>query len=321
MFFIDSKSSNQQRTSDDHILFDSLGASSDNAILSSSSSAAVVATPSSSASFSIAANSVSEDGFISVGKAVPPQLAVGDGEKSDPSRKLQHNVDVRSRIYFSADPKSIIASSSKNRVKESGNISKTISSSSSSSSPASKEDLLVASLLDDKSSSGNSRVSDALSKSVITDDFGRREAIPSSKQSRREKKKAHLAEKESSKGAKWFHMKRAEMTEEEKRDLKLLKMRKALDPKTFYKGDDMKGLPRFFQKGTVVESKAEFYSSRIPKKQRKQTLADELLADSKFVEYGSAKMEERKKFDEDRKKRMRQKKHLQRMTAKKKGKK
>ena len=57
-------------------------------------------------------------------------------------------------------------------------------------------------------------------------------------------------------------MKRAEMTEEEKRDLKILKMRKPLDPKTFYKGDDMKGLPRFFQKGTVVESKAEFYSSR-----------------------------------------------------------
>ena len=58
-------------------------------------------------------------------------------------------------------------------------------------------------------------------------------------------------------------MKRAEMTDEEKRDLKILKMRKALDPKTFYKGDDMKGLPRFFQKGTVVESKAEFYSSRL----------------------------------------------------------
>ena len=57
-------------------------------------------------------------------------------------------------------------------------------------------------------------------------------------------------------------MQRAEMTDEEKRDLKILKMRKALDPKTFYKGDDMKGLPRFFQKGTVVESKAEFYSSR-----------------------------------------------------------
>ena len=50
-------------------------------------------------------------------------------------------------------------------------------------------------------------------------------------------------------------------------------------------------------------------------------MADELMADAKFVEYGSAKMEERKKFDEDRKKRMRQKKHLQRMTAKKKGKK
>ena len=71
----------------------------------------------------------------------------------------------------------------------------------------------------------------------------------------------------------------------------------------------------------VFPTSSFLFPLRIPKKQRKQTLADELLADAKFVEYGTAKVEVRKKFDEDRKKRMRQKKHLQRMTAKKKGKK
>jgi len=302
LFFIDSSSAKD--SSADQILFDS----------HSSSSGAVdsATTPS------------IDESFLSVEKELPPQLAVSGKKAVDPStRKLQHDIDIRSKIYFNADTTSLLSHSSKNRILSGLGISKSeTSSSSSASSSSSKADQLVASLLDDSSSSGgDSRVRQALSKSVITEDFGRREAVPSSQQSRRERKKAHAAEKESSKGAKWFNMKHAEMTDEEKRDLKILKMRKALDPKTFYKGDDMKGLPRFFQKGTVVESKAEFYSSRIPKKQRKQTLADELMADAKFVEYGSAKMEERKKFDEDRKKRMRQKKHLQRMTAKKKGKK
>lgn len=312
LFFIDSSATAVDKAPSDPILFDSLGNDVD------------ADPPSSTSSSAAKPNSAVVDDFISVKKPVAPQLAVNQNRtESDPSRKLHHDIDVKNKIYFRSDPKSLVAPLSKNRGKETGDSSNVgaKSSSISSSSSKSKADLLVASLLDDNKGPGDSRLSQALSKSVITDDFGRQDSVPSSKQSRRDKKKAHLAAKESSKGAKWFDMKRAEMTDEEKRDLKILKMRKALDPKTFYKGDDMKGLPRFFQKGTVVESKAEFYSSRIPKKQRKQTLADELLADSKFVDYGSAKMEERKKFDEDRKKRMRQKKHLQRMTAKKKGKK
>ena len=34
--------------------------------------------------------------------------------------------------------------------------------------------------------------------------------------------------------------------------------------------------------GTIVETSADFYSSRIPKKQRKKTLVDELLEDADF---------------------------------------
>lgn len=33
------------------------------------------------------------------------------------------------------------------------------------------------------------------------------------------------------------------------------------------------------QLGTVIEGRTEFFSGRIPKKQRKQTLVDEILAD------------------------------------------
>jgi len=37
-----------------------------------------------------------------------------------------------------------------------------------------------------------------------------------------------------------------------------------------------------FQLGTVVESSADFYHSRVPKKQRKSNMVNELLADAEF---------------------------------------
>ena len=153
LFFVDSKSASDNQTTGAHILFESMEVSDE----------------------TFESPSVAEDdAFISVGKVVPPQLAVGAKQTADSnkSRKLQHNVDVRSRIYFSADPKSLIASSSKNRIKQSGKASNSDPSSPSSSAP-SKADLLIASLLDgESSSSGNSRVKEALSKSIVTDDFG-----------------------------------------------------------------------------------------------------------------------------------------------------
>ena len=38
-----------------------------------------------------------------------------------------------------------------------------------------------------------------------------------------------------------------------------------------------------------MDNAADFYSSRIPKKERKQTLADELLADAQFQKYRKRK--------------------------------
>lgn len=36
------------------------------------------------------------------------------------------------------------------------------------------------------------------------------------------------------------------------------------------------------QVGTVVDNAADFYHSRIPKKERKRTIVEELLADAEF---------------------------------------
>lgn len=49
------------------------------------------------------------------------------------------------------------------------------------------------------------------------------------------------------KGTNWFNMPAPEMTNEIKNDLLVLKMRSALHPKQFYKRNDRKVLPKYFQ--------------------------------------------------------------------------
>lgn len=54
-------------------------------------------------------------------------------------------------------------------------------------------------------------------------------------------------EREKTKGGKWFNMPATEITDERKYDLSLLQMRKSLDPKRFYKANDLKTAPKYFQ--------------------------------------------------------------------------
>lgn len=62
-------------------------------------------------------------------------------------------------------------------------------------------------------------------------------------------------------GKQWFDLPAQQLTDETRRDLKLLQLRGTFDPKRFYKSSDhKKGLPKFFQIGTVVEASADFYS-------------------------------------------------------------
>jgi hypothetical protein len=83
----------------------------------------------------------------------------------------------------------------------------------------------------------------------------------------------------SAKGAAWFELPATPITDEVKADLRILRLRSAFDPKSFYKKDDSSKFPSRFQMGTVVESAADFYSGRLTNKQRKRTLTEEVMAD------------------------------------------
>lgn len=95
-------------------------------------------------------------------------------------------------------------------------------------------------------------------------------------------------------GEKWFNMPAQTITPELQKDLQLLKLRAALDPKRHYKKGDSKSktLPKYFQVGTVVDSPLDFFSGRLTKKERKATLADELLSDQNLASYRKRKVRE-----------------------------
>ncbi|KZF21206.1 Fcf2-domain-containing protein [Xylona heveae TC161] len=92
--------------------------------------------------------------------------------------------------------------------------------------------------------------------------------------------KAKLQEKKKADaGGAWFNMPKTNVTPELKQDLQLLQMRSVLDPKRHYKKDSSRNkVPEFSQVGTIIEGPTEFYSSRLSNKERKQTLAGEILA-------------------------------------------
>ncbi|KAK3087259.1 hypothetical protein FSP39_003718 [Pinctada imbricata] len=133
------------------------------------------------------------------------------------------------------------------------------------------------------------RDDEIMKKSVITPDFEKNFSVTPYHESLRQQKKQQKAEREKTKGKGWYNMPAPEMTEERKNDLQVLQMRKALDPKRFYKRLDIKALPKYFQFGKVVENSADFYHSRIPKKQRKSNMVQELLADAEFRKYNKRK--------------------------------
>ena len=88
-----------------------------------------------------------------------------------------------------------------------------------------------------------------------------------------------MQEKKATAGSDWFNLPRTDLTPELKRDLQLLKMRNVLDPKRHYKKENAKtNAPEFSQVGTIIEGPTEFYSSRIPNRERKNTFVDEVLA-------------------------------------------
>jgi hypothetical protein len=98
---------------------------------------------------------------------------------------------------------------------------------------------------------------------------------------KRKLKRMRKEERDKTKGSAWFNMGAPEMTDERKNDLEALRLRGALDTKRFYKRNNITTRPKYFQVGRIVESPADFYHSRTPKKQRKNTLAEEMVAEAR----------------------------------------
>ena len=77
------------------------------------------------------------------------------------------------------------------------------------------------------------------------------------------------------KSKEWFALPKVELTDDVKRDLLIIKNRKYLDPKRFYRGEKWE-IPENFQIGEIVEGVGE-YGGKFKRKSRGQTLVDELL--------------------------------------------
>ncbi|GBG86234.1 hypothetical protein CBR_g41139 [Chara braunii] len=98
-------------------------------------------------------------------------------------------------------------------------------------------------------------------------------------------------------GSKWFDLPAPQLTPELRRELQLIRLRAVIDPKRHYKttNDKREPYPTYFQIGKVIEGPTEFYSSRLTKKQRKQTMAEEILADEAVTAYRKRKFQELQK--------------------------
>jgi len=106
-------------------------------------------------------------------------------------------------------------------------------------------------------------------------------------------------ERSKSKGKNWFNLPATEVTDEVKNELEIVQMRSVLDPQHFYKKNDLKVLPKYFQIGKVLPSPLDYYNERDTRKTKRKTLVDELMEDAQFQRFNKRKyaeiMEEKKK--------------------------
>lgn len=135
-------------------------------------------------------------------------------------------------------------------------------------------------------------VEKVLEKTAIKPGFEQQETVPRYNIGDKRLRLLRRKEREKTKGKKWFNMPAPEMTEEIKHDLEVIQMRSVLDPKHFYKKNDIKALPKYFQIGKVIDSPLDYYNGRLTKKQRKRTIVDELMADAEFSKFNKRKYKE-----------------------------
>lgn len=146
----------------------------------------------------------------------------------------------------------------------------------------------------------NHRTKDLQMKMTLTDDIEQQLMIKPLRISRRQRKK-QLCQQRNRSLSQWFDMPRVEeLTKEMEKDLTALKMRRVWNPKQFYKkssqisaGNDgmVDERSKYFQIGTVQETASDYYSGRLTKRQRKQTILDELMSDAQLKAFNKRKIQ------------------------------
>jgi len=113
-------------------------------------------------------------------------------------------------------------------------------------------------------------------------------SIAPTSMSKNRAKKLKKLEKEKTSGNDWFNMPAQEITPELETDVQLLNMRDVLDPKRFYKKKSGIEKLKYFHVGTIVGPKSDYYND-LTRKEKKQTLVDELLSDVNFKSWKKKK--------------------------------
>ncbi|XP_048270611.1 deoxynucleotidyltransferase terminal-interacting protein 2 isoform X2 [Bombus terrestris] len=159
-------------------------------------------------------------------------------------------------------------------------------------------------------------IDQVLKKSVIAPGFEQLNAVPPYMLTERLLQAQRRKERAKTKGKSWFNMPAPELTPEVKNDLQVIRMRSVLDPKHFYKKNDLKTIPKYFQIGKVMDSHLDYYSGRLTKKERKKTIVDELMADAEFSKFNKRKYKEI--IDEKRKLHYKAHRHARKLKGRKK---
>ena len=159
-------------------------------------------------------------------------------------------------------------------------------------------------------------VEKVLKKSVIVPGFEKLLAVPPYELSKKALQTKNRKERAKTKGKDWYNLPAPELTPEVRHDLQVIRMRSVLDPKHFYKKNDLKTIPKYFQIGKVMDSHLDYYSGRLTKKERKRTIVDELMADAQFSKYNKRKYKEI--IDEKKKLHYKAHKHARKLKGKKK---
>ncbi|XP_068628878.1 deoxynucleotidyltransferase terminal-interacting protein 2 [Battus philenor] len=143
-----------------------------------------------------------------------------------------------------------------------------------------------------KSKLGSVDVEKEMQNSVLKPGIEKEHRLPQYDISDKRLRALRKKEREKTKGPGWFNMKAPEINEELKTDLEVLKMRSVMDPKHFYKKNDMEVLPKYFQVGRIEDSALDHVNERLTRRERKRTMVEELLADAEFQKYNKKKYKE-----------------------------